>query len=536
MKNTDIFSSYDMVVSIKEDVINQQLIDLQNLDDAERCIPSRLAVVAQHAEDGSTTYQILEGDAQPPEISSNPKENTFSYIDGTFEPSIYIPKSGGEVSFRMTFRGGNAALWSGPIWAPKLDTYSMAGWKYGVGVNLDLQNLGEDGVRKLPQPVADQLSKFTDDMFQVRHLFVDFQTAQLINWDPDFTIVQGSKDAGLTTQFATLLGGYLRQMKSANNPYVLGYAPPGTALKTSGNVPDGLLPTGTTFTMYHDKRDPTLNAVNFVLVTKLRGKKISGSPQIFDTSWLTGKEQGGARMTVGFADLVEPLILKPVYDGLRTQIHQQLSGHVNVEEGNEYKDGIKATGTGYSFTISDVTTGDDQYKNTFDVSFKQDSGKAVVSLSGTVMAYKETTKHELTCTAKTWHTVTVDWNGTVTLAPPEKDAEGRPTITVSHDFSHTVKNEPGSNDCANSYKWIDLFAEAMNPLAMAIDALMGGDILKSILDDVPEIGDLQTAMATFGDTISGTVVLPAGRVFSFGAVDIDGQGNVSLELTYKGEH
>jgi hypothetical protein len=205
------------------------------------------------------------------------------------------------------------------------------------------------------------------NMFSVSSLFMDFESTDLMRFDPAHSDAGEAGDPGLQS-LVLFMSFYLKNLAAAGSPYILGYAlapgasttyPPGEA------VPDELAPVGTTYTMYHDPVHQGLSTLNFVLATKKGHGKIAGTPGNFDSNWINPTEQCDAKMIYSHSCLLEPFVLQPLYETLAQSVFDKIKDHLSVTQGNNYATGRASVPTGLSYTISNVTSGEDQYVNTF---------------------------------------------------------------------------------------------------------------------------------------------------------------------------
>jgi hypothetical protein len=63
--------------------------------------------------------------------------------------------------------------------------------------------------------------------------------------------------------------------------------------------------------------------------------------------------------------LLEPFVLQPPYETLAQSGFDKIKDHLSVTQGNNYATGRASVPTGLSYTISNVTSGEDPYVNTF---------------------------------------------------------------------------------------------------------------------------------------------------------------------------
>ena len=535
MKNTEIFQDYDMVVSITEKTLNDQLLHLLKIG----VIHDKFTVVQNIVQSPTPhyTYDVYENDTHLP--------SDKAYIDGEILPQVRIDESGTNITFILEFIGGSAQLWKGNGPLASLAKFDdINGWKYGVVMNMnlaELENVDTQKGVKMPPDLKAQLSAFQNSMFTVNHLFMDFENTNLVRFDPSVTSVNGEGDEVMNA-FVLLMVSYLKYIVANGNPYVLGYAlstGDDTRYDDKHKVPDDLKPVGTTYTMYKDPVHQELSNLNFVLATKGGNgpEGISGSPGVFDSNWIGVHEQCDAKMVYSHSRLIEAFILEPFYKQFKDKVYKHIKDNVTVSKGASYSAGKKKTTTGYAYTISNHTTGHDHYVNKYTADFINQPGKLRINLKGSVSVYVKKTKDMGICTAEAEASGAVGWSGTVDLIS-SKDAKGNPTISIDHDFDvKSPRTSSSKNGCAKAWKIIgQILGAILSIFSMGITAPFFIKLFGDLLDTkIPGIGNLSLAMGSLGASVSTAVILPAGQVFFFKNVAGDAEGNLNLELTYKSE-
>lgn len=520
-----VFEDYDMVVSIPRRTINQQL---KRLHDSGAIAP-RLVIVQHVDAHGNFTFESL---ASPDQIPRGPDgKPTLACIDAEVCPRIDIPASGTLVTLVLEFLAGS--VWTGGGFGPLagVQEHDAAGWSYGVSITLDLAAVDRDDLAKnagVPPIVKQQLNGFLDVMFQVDHLFLDLDSADLLRFDPTTTHAGDAGDAG-QRQLAMFMQFYLGSLSRGGNPFILGYAATTsdqTRIPQNQQVPDGLRPTGTTFTLYQDPADPDLSTVNYVLVTRGGHQTISGTPANFTSNWIAPGEQCDAKVIYSHYQLAEPLLVKPVFTQIREGVYQQISQHINVPEGNDYGGARQVTVNGWNFDISAMADGDDQYGNSFAVG----CGGAQLSFAGGVKAYKEVSQNDLFCTARASAWGATTWGGAITLGV----ANG--VLTADGHFATTSnRSDSDTNSCADAFSWMGrLIGGVLDVFTGWGDGGYFSNLFSSAFSvSIPGIGALNVVLDNLSTSATSVVMLPAGDVFDFTAPSVDAQGNVALELTYR---
>jgi hypothetical protein len=534
MKNTDIFQDYDMVVSIPVATLNDQLNLLTVLD----VIQSQLILV-QTVKSGQYVYEVLDAASSiPPNCAC---------INAQVRPSVTIGESGTNITFVLNFTGGDALFWVGEGPLAQLTSYAMTGWSYGIDVNMALATIAKDDIATnvaVPPNVRDQLTQFTDNMFTVNSLFMDFESTNLLQFTPVHSTAGAAGDPGLEA-LALFMQFYLKYLVTSGNPYILGYSlttTPATNYPGSQQVPGSLQPAGTTYTMYYDPADPNLSTLNFVLVTQGGKKTIPGTPGNFDSNWIQPGEQVDGKLIYSHTVLIEDLLLEPFFNEFRQRIYDNIHSHIDVRIGQGYDQARSATPTGLAYDISSVASGDNQYVNSFGATFSTSPGAAVVKLSGTLKFYKGDSKDVAnfefkTVTARASMSAEVTWSGTITLSV-EKDASGEPTLHIDRAFGiDSSHHDQYMNDEA---KAMSFFADVFGKLVDFVTSGLTMDFFTTLFDQLltvhlSGIGNIANAFQNLGRSVGTVVLLPAGKVFFFKNPAIDPQGNLSMGLTYKSQ-
>ena len=193
------------------------------------------------------------------------------------------------------------------------------------------------------------------------------------------------------------------------------------------------------------------------------------------------------------------------------------------------------SGHGVDYVISSDWSGDDRYKNTFQVRFDNRRGELRIEFSGKVGVYKRVAKNALFCTAEAHAQGDLKWSGTIALSV--KSGKGAPRLHVDSSFqTDGVSHNSGTNTCADVMTWIGAI------LGGILDALNMWEADKGLFSilfaqafsvGIPGIGDLRTATRNLSASISKIVLLPAGQVFNFANPSSDASGNIAFELNYK---
>ncbi len=527
MKNYEVFTDYDMVVAISQQTINDQLTHLTHMG----IIQSALRITRDQDDDGNFLYKCLgPSDVIPPDVES---------IDAFALSQIDIQASGGTVHLELHFQSGTFTLWKGRGRAAKLAGTDMSGWVYSIAINMDLNAVKADDLlknKKVPDSVLQQLTNFNTNMFDINHLFMDFESTDLIRFDPQSTQTGAAGDDA-QSNLAEFMQFYLSDLIKSGNPYILGYSlttNDATQYAKDQMVPDTLRPVSTTYNMFHetDASKQGRNTLNFILGTKGGHGVVQGSPGVFDTNWLPSADSQ-ACMAYSRSVLMEANLLKPFYDSFSKQIGDSIKDQITIAATPTYAEATKATATGYSFTISDVSSGSDQYVNTYTVDFSNSDGAVTLNFKGHLYFYKYVQNEPSEAHASG----TIDWSGTYTLSL-DKTKAGDPQLVLTHSYKIDNQTSDSSmNTAAKALSWIGKIIGGVLDLFTAFqDHNYIGNALASLMSvSVPGIGDVSVALGSLGDSVGPAILLPAGQVFFFKSPSADPYGNLTMDLTYKSQ-
>lgn len=532
MQNKQIFNNYDMVVSMKQEMINDQLTHLQRLGVIERKL-----ILVQEFDGDNYDYKILDSpDKIPRDKDGNPK---YAYLNVTVHPQVKIKESGQKIIFVLEFKDGKAAFWKGTGPMAKLKQYDVSDWKYGVAVDLGLKQLEQKHIGKgikVPDDVKKQLNKFSEDMFRIDHLFMDFESSSLM--EPDETETETPGDL-VTQQLAEFMHYYLTDLQRDGNPYILGYSLNTTDdTKMPKEVPKSMKPTGTTYTMYNDADTPENSTLNFILVTEGGHKKIHDVPDPFDSNWIKKDEQCDAKMIYSHDVLLEEFLLKPFFDKLRNGVYDKIKGDVSVGKGVPYEKAKHTRANGLRYSIVHDNYGNDQYENYYTVDVKNKKSQVDLKFDGTVRVYKKVNRNMGFCTAEAHSSATANWHGTVTIKAT-KDSKGNPKLDLNtHDFKVTKDVDSDKNTCAEAFKWI---GQILGGIFEAFTFFADQGYMLEVMDyvfnlKVPHLGNPEGVFGYLPDAPRAVIILPAGQEFFFKNPGSNSAGDFELELTYKSQN
>ncbi|CAG8738023.1 15394_t:CDS:2, partial [Acaulospora colombiana] len=346
-------------------------------------------------------------DEVPKDCKGNP---TLPLLNANYMPTISVEESGTTAHLNLVFKSGTA--WLQIPFVSELSANDMSGWVYSIAINLNFAGISHDDLvagKAVPKIVSKHLDHFNSSGFAVSQLFLDFNSVDLMGFDPIKTTTGnhaiGTSENQEFVYFMRAYLGYLQKNPNAN-PYILGYtiSQTPTTVDPDANVPDSLKPIGQTFTVFKDPTTPQLSTINFILNTKggqaNHGPGSHSSPDkvltlsgIFDTNWITPTEQCDAKMVYSTFSLIETLILKPIYKKISVASYDAMKkGRIQVNPPPDYEHAASFGLFGLSFTISNANQGDDQYVNIYTVNFVTSGSTVNVVFNGHMSARKGRSK------------------------------------------------------------------------------------------------------------------------------------------------
>ncbi|KAK3672969.1 hypothetical protein LTR78_007079 [Recurvomyces mirabilis] len=547
MKNTDIFSpneGYDMVVSVTQKTINDQIAILANPDIG--IIKTSLIFGMTRNKDRTFDPKFYDSWESVPGVGADGKGSpNVPVMNAQYLPRLQIKDSGTTAVLVLEFPSG-VAWYVDPI--DGLSEYDVKDWKYGIAIDLNFAGISRADLaagKAVPPIVSQKLEHFMDQDFSISQLFADLTNVNLMRSDQEITTVGTAGDAVLQS-FTYFMNTFLGDLQKhpEQNPYILGYSVAAVSATPDEdkNVPDSLKPIGSTFTLYKDPNNSDLSNVNFCLNTKGgQGKGGFGThatPGNFDSNWIGSAEQCQAKMIYSAYCLLETLVLKPFYDGYANSTHDVISkAGVNIPNVPDYHAAMSSNTDGKKWSIA-AQGGDDMYHNSYAVAFTSDGPNLTLKLSGGLDTKKSVSQNDFFCTASAWVSGYVNWEATIVVTADKND-KGEPTLRISNPPPKITSSGHDSwmNDCCKAFSWIaKIIGVIGDALSLGLDNNFFQNLFNNLL--VPTASGIfnpVSALGSTGTTVNGSLLLPAGQIFFFKNPSADADGNVSLELTYKTE-
>jgi hypothetical protein len=210
-------------------------------------------------------------DDVPKDAAGTPK---LPLLNASYMPSVSVEQSGTVAHLNLNFTSGTA--WFRDPFSGELEASDMTGWIYSIAINLDFAGIERediDGHQPVPDIVKNNLDNFNSNGFKISQLFLDFESVDLMQFDP--TKTSAGKDNPLGSpqhqSFVYFMASFLGYLKEhpKENPYILGYTITLTDATTDPDkdVPKSLKPKGQTFNVFKDPDSADRNNINFIINT-----------------------------------------------------------------------------------------------------------------------------------------------------------------------------------------------------------------------------------------------------------------------------
>lgn len=450
-----------------------------------------------------------------------------------------IPASGTTINLVLTFAPGSTAqLWQGEGPRAKLVQYDISTWSYSIGVGLNLAEIAKGDLEqkiKVPPLAEAHLNNFLDQMFTVRHLLLDFQSVDLIKAANGSA--PGASDKGAKA-FVEFMAFYLKETTSNGNPYILGYSlttTEQTKIPPDQQVPDQLRPVGATFSLFRDPTDPENSTLNFVLVTKGGHGRVQGNPPIFDSNWLRPEEPGDGKVIYAHNSLVEPFIVRPLFNQIRESVYNSIKGSISVGIGNDYGAAKQIAPGRWAFNIATNRGGNDRYQNQFTMQIINQGNACVLQFHGNVYVFKEVSKDCFVCTARAHANAAMEWAGFAAFQM-QPDGKGGSALGLQNGFNITgSRRDGGKNTCADAFDWMGRIIGTVGGIfsSFLVGGLFGNLLSEVFSVQIPGVGNINAAVSNVANATRSLIMLPSGQVFNFQSPACNPQGDLSLLLSYR---
>lgn len=406
-------------------------------------------------------------------------------------------------------------------------------------------------------------------MMQVSSIFMDFANSDLANYDSNHTVMN-TTDLLLKQIFADRVGAWLKGKQGKDNPFILGY--PVTRTSPPDDIRAVFQPTGANLSVHAyeypagstDQSKNGLSTLNFLLVTGHR--RITDEPALFAPDAGTfhrnlvedPKIDGKAIISrdLFLHSYLYPLIVKPLQDLINSQpdfvgarADREASADINdktapvdgratfisTDTGWRYSDHVKLTWHESGF-YSHGRESEQQIDFTVNVLTQTNSSGAArptVEITSKLYRYEWDQQNQdippfksNVYVGKAWANATLDWTLTLQFVA---GVDGKITITKSS----SVPDPKTDSGDAGAYKIADAFTNLLGLSGIEDAWSSNGANLGTVESDVADrlIEDIDTVL----DGAMGHLVMPARNQFFYKNMQINGDGDIEFDITYKSE-
>lgn len=273
----DYLTGYDMVTAITQNVINAQFRKLWADD-----------VIHQHLDINMKSGMRLVADTNAPTVS------------------LEVAGSHNRVIFMLPLDSGSFTHWTFDDEGPKLISTPIDKWILAFEVNMGMEQIRQEylregnGKKTIPSEVLKSLEDFSEDHFNISHLFLDFENADLANFDSVRTVMPKDMSVTDAQQLKNLLGSYVDKLKGTDNPYICGYSVSTKDPSQTAEMMPIFRPTYCTYSTHlHQAKPPAthpitgIDTLNFLLMTEGRQGPTDPQAGIFNVNWVDSEDIQG---------------------------------------------------------------------------------------------------------------------------------------------------------------------------------------------------------------------------------------------------
>ena len=474
-------SGYDLVYAVSQKTINNQLELLSALS----VLPTSWKAADP---EGFWSIDLSVG---------TPSINAVTGNAGARALNVIFPFTGGTMAYSSLGRDANGKP------AVVKNTIQMAGWGLKVTVNMSLAEIAQADIaahKLIPDAVKQQLKAFTVDMYDIRHLFLDFEDADLILDSYEFVPAQGAKNPALLepnviTQLRAVVQSVIETLRGSNNPFILGYT------ATNKKVPPKnamFVPTGSSYSIYAEGSDPGRSSLNFLSETEGRPVPSDAKSGLFDSNWLNSDQVQGAYVIA--ERLVMQLLVPPVAKlfGFQPQDFKQSDNTVKA-----YKSGKSNKSTTVTFT---PVAGQPRYSCQIRVTFDVDAHDGAGSYIG-------------------YSSVKLFWNADFVFG---FDGENNLTLNLENSkTSHDIKEHP------NSLGEFEKVVSGMVDSALVAITKSPESAIFTRMEALSWPQAVAAPLQASGMHLKSRIVLAAGSKFFFKDIATTPQGHLKMTTTIR---
>ncbi len=473
-------NGFDLVYAVTQHTINQQL----QLLSAESILPSKWTyqVPNAHPTPVHPFKYAIDADLDVPFVDMNTGDASSRKV------LVCFPISGGTFSYR-TVNDDDEVVYK---------TADISGCKLNFTVNLSLAEIAAKDLsehKKVPDAVKAQLQAFTEDMYDINHLFLNFQDVDLVETyqlqgtnNPDF------QDPEVIKQFKAVVDSLMQKLRDSDNPFILGY----TVNDKKPPVSNAdFVPTGTTYSVYPEVNDRDRSTINYLSVTQ--GKAVPGAGYgIFTQNWVSSNNVQGAFV------ISQELIMGKLLPAL---------AKIMKADASEFK----ASGATLSLTKSNdvgghitCTIAPNVGKNSISAAFYSDFNQTVRDRAGSNVGYVDGY---------------MKWTTTISFG-----FDGNNNLSVSVTNSPVEKHSDNHlNDLGKFEKILAVFGDVVIKIFSFGQA---PDVFENLIKGDWNI-NINADLSVIGANIKSRLVLPAGSKFFFKDAIVSPDSHLIMTTTIK---
>lgn len=212
-------------------------------------------------------------------------------------------------------------------------------WAFTFKVNLDmvqLKSAAETRGRSVPEVVRKYL-EFHEEQFEIRQLFMNFQDANLLEYEPSLTRVKmpdgSALDVAVMQRFLELFSLHVKGLRD-QRPYVLGYS---VSQRPRPDRPPSLFaPSACTFSVYADGQDAGMSCLQFLLMTGKETQLPGGDVGVFTHNWMkqdiAAQAGSSGRMIISTEEFNRQFFFGTILGGIRNALKRATDDELGLED------------------------------------------------------------------------------------------------------------------------------------------------------------------------------------------------------------
>ncbi|BAU67469.1 hypothetical protein STA3757_48910 (plasmid) [Stanieria sp. NIES-3757] len=468
-----LLAGFDLVYAVTQQTINKQL----QLLAVESVLPSKWQY--QHPENKFG----IDADLGIPVVDMNTGDASSRKV------LVHFPLNGGKINY-LTIDVEKFTI------VPK--SANVVGWQLTLTINLSLAEIAAKLIsehKKIPSAVKQQLTAFTEDLYEISHLFLNFEDADLVEsyqlTAPNNTDMN---DPNVINQVKNIVQSLLNTLKGSDNPFIFGYTV--NNKKPPASNAD-FIPTGTTYSVYPEPAHLPRSTINFLSVTN--GRKVPGVGYgIFTHNWVTTDDVQGAFVVA--QNILMSKILPPLAEIMDAKASDfKPSGtRLTLTKPNDRGGHITCTVTPMG--------GTNQILADFYSDFDQDVHDKAGSKVGNVTGYMK-------------------WTTTISFG-----------FDKQNNLSVSVVNSPVEQSHTNHLNALGQFEKVLAIFGDAIIKIFSFGFAPNVFEDLIQDDwkfNINADLSVITADMKTRLVLPAGSEFFFKDAIMSSQGHLTMTTTIR---